>query len=151
MTETFFFPESIDAERDYNTARSSEQKSIKSISKHNSPERPSAVQIISSAEGDDQELPDVDAPNLELALGAKKTSPKPGAPPFFVQILDKTSQDLLASPTTSEDGSSLSLSLTFPLSEKEQSVKSVLKENQALPNNRNVDTSLLLFGGGVDG
>lgn len=151
MTETFFFSESIDAERDYNSARSSEQKRIKSTSKHNSPERHSAVQFVSSAESEKQELPDVDAPNLELALGAKKTSPKPGALPFFVQLLDKTSQEQLASPTTSEDGSSLSLSLTFPLSEKEQSVKSVLKENQALPSNRNVDTSLLLFGGGVDG
>lgn len=151
MTETFFFSESMDTERDYNTARSSEQKHIKSISKHNSPERHSAVQFVSSVEGENQELLDVDAPNLELALGAKKTSPKPGPLPLFVQLLDKTSQEQLASPTTSEDGSSLSLSLTFPLSEKEQSVKSVLKENQALPSNRNVDTSLLLFGGGVDG
>eukprot|EP01018_Ginkgo_biloba_P032220 Gb_18601 [translate_table: standard] len=157
MTERFFFPGSLDAKRNCNKAKAPDQWPINQSSKQSSSEPSSTVQFISSVEDGDQEPPDLNVPNLELALGEKKTSPKQGALPLFVQLLDKTStQQQPTSPTTSsliqgsEDGSSLSLSLAFPLSQKEQSVKSMMKEDQILPNNGNVNTSLLLFGGAVD-
>lgn len=149
-TERFFFSEPVAAEQIDKTTKSSEQSNIKQITKLKSPELTSDDQCIPSVE-DAQELPDPDVPDLELALGAKLSSPKPAIRPLFVQLHDKSyTQEQPPSPTTSEDGSSLSLSLTFPLPSKDQAVKSALKESESLCDNVTADTSLLLFGSGVD-
>ncbi|XP_057840226.2 uncharacterized protein LOC131050096 isoform X2 [Cryptomeria japonica] len=150
VTERFFFPEPTVAERNDKTTKSSEQSHIKQITKPKSPELTSDDQCIPSVE-DLQEPPDLDVPDLELALGAKLSSPKPAVRPLFVQLHDKSyTQQQSPSPTTSEDGSSLSLSLTFPLPSKEQAVKSALKESESLCDNGTAYTSLLLFGSSVD-
>ncbi|XP_058084997.1 uncharacterized protein LOC131232639 isoform X2 [Magnolia sinica] len=103
----------------------------------------------------DRDPPELDIPNLELALGAKKKPSKPGFFPLFPGSIDeKSSQNKLPDPPV-DDGddelsSSLSLSLAFPFPVKEQSAKSAPKTEQLLPETHHVNTSLLLFGGFPD-
>lgn len=90
-------------------------------------------------------------PNLELALGGETKPPPKGMLPFFVDEIEKKHcgekpPDCLAD-EQEDDGvaASLSLSLSFPSSNKER-VKTVSKAEQILPDGRHVNTSLLLFG-----
>ncbi|XP_017977038.1 PREDICTED: uncharacterized protein LOC18599595 isoform X1 [Theobroma cacao] len=95
-------------------------------------------------------------PNLELALGAETRPPNKGILPFFVGTVDKNSNqdrplDKVRGKEEEDDvPASLSLSLSFPFPEKEQSLKSVSKTEQLLPERHPVNTSLLLFGGFPD-
>ncbi|XP_077235297.1 ASI1-immunoprecipitated protein 2-like isoform X2 [Tasmannia lanceolata] len=134
-TERFFFPVDSGPVRDC--------KSGNSI----------PMQIISS---DDEDQPESDFPNLELALGAEKKSTKKGVLPFFLEFIDeKNSKNKLPPDPVKDDGdddvsASLSLSLAFPFSEKERIVKPVSKTKQFFPEGHHVNTSLLLFGGFPD-
>ncbi|KAK4253459.1 hypothetical protein QN277_010128 [Acacia crassicarpa] len=90
-------------------------------------------------------------PNLELGLGGEMKPPHKGMLPFFVGEIEKKHcrerpQDCLAD-EHEDDGvaASLSLSLSFPSSNKER-VKTVSKAEQVLPDGRHVNTSLLLYG-----
>ncbi|KAI4295253.1 hypothetical protein L6164_035319 [Bauhinia variegata] len=91
-------------------------------------------------------------PNLELALGGDTKPPHKGMLPFFVGVVDKKNKqgkarDGLTDDEEEDDGvaASLSLSLSFPSSNKERA-KPVSKAEQLLPDGRHVNTSLLLFG-----
>ncbi|XP_054811853.1 uncharacterized protein LOC129313051 [Prosopis cineraria] len=90
-------------------------------------------------------------PNLELALGGEMKPPHKGMLPFFVGEIEKKHgqekpPDCLADELEDDgDAASLSLSLSFPSSNKER-VKTVSKAEQLLPDGRHVNTSLLLFG-----
>eukprot|EP01018_Ginkgo_biloba_P028883 Gb_20672 [translate_table: standard] len=154
MTERLFFPGPEEARRGNEIAKHSHWP-IDLSSKLDSPEPSSSIQLLSSVEDNDREPPDLNVPNLELALGGKRSSSKPGVLPLFVQLLDKTSGQLSASPMKSsstqgsEHGSSLSLSLAFPLSQKDTANTS--KEDHTTPGNCCVNTSLRLFGRRVDG
>ncbi|XP_077244950.1 ASI1-immunoprecipitated protein 2-like isoform X2 [Tasmannia lanceolata] len=133
-TEIFFFPVDSSPVRDC--------KSGNSI----------PWQIISS---DDEDQPESDVPNLELALGAKKKSPKKGILSIFPELLDdKNNRNKLSDPAKDEGDddikASLSLSLAFPFSKKERTVKCVSKAEELLPEKHHVNTSLLLFGGFPD-
>lgn len=103
----------------------------------------------------DENLPDTDVPNLELALGAGKKQSKQGSLPLFghLRAEDNNRNNLLNPATNDGDddlSASLSLSLSFPFSEKEQPRKSVSKVEHLLPKRHRVNTSLLLFGGFTD-
>lgn len=103
----------------------------------------------------DENLPDIDVPNLELALGAGKKQSKQGSLPFFGQLrAEDNNRNNLLNPATNDGdddlSASLSLSLSFPFSEKEQPRKSVAKVEHLLPKRHRVNTSLLLFGGFTD-
>ncbi|XP_077236950.1 uncharacterized protein LOC143878543 isoform X2 [Tasmannia lanceolata] len=110
------------------------------------------LQIISS---DDEDQSESDVPNLELALGGKKKSPKGGNLPFFLQLIDdKSNKNKLPDPVK-DDGddvfsASLSLSLASPLSKKERTAKPVSKTEHLLPESHHVNTSVLLFGRPLD-
>ncbi|KAK7263981.1 hypothetical protein RJT34_31582 [Clitoria ternatea] len=90
----------------------------------------------------------VKIPNLELALGGETKPSQKGMLPFFVGEVDKKnsqekSPDIVA--VEREDvAASLSLSLSFPSSNKEQ-IKPVSKA-EPLPDGHSVNTPLLLFG-----
>ncbi|KAF5749254.1 hypothetical protein HS088_TW04G01219 [Tripterygium wilfordii] len=92
-------------------------------------------------------------PDLELALGADRKPPNKGLLPFFVGMVDRNNTqnkpfDKMTDVAEEDDpAASLSLSLSFPFTDKEQNVKSVSKREQVLPERHNVNTSLLLFGG----
>ncbi|MCD7455745.1 hypothetical protein HAX54_029422 [Datura stramonium] len=86
--------------------------------------------------------------------GGETQSLTPGIPPFLVGKVDKkVSQDHSSAKEASgveevEDVSaSLSLSLSFPFPEKEQQKGSVSQTEQATPETRRGNTSLLFFGG----
>ncbi|KAK4362773.1 hypothetical protein RND71_018014 [Anisodus tanguticus] len=83
--------------------------------------------------------------------GGETHSLTPGIPPFLVGKVDKkVSQDLssVKEAIGVEDVSaSLSLSLSFPFPEKEQQKGSVSQTEQAIPETRRGNTSLLFFGG----
>lgn len=91
-------------------------------------------------------------PNLELALGAEKKPSKQGILPWYLGSADKkTEQDKPPDMVTikeDDDAASLSLSLSFPIPEKERAVKPVPRTEQLLPERPNVNTSFLLFGRG---
>ncbi|XP_058104273.1 uncharacterized protein LOC131248183 isoform X3 [Magnolia sinica] len=109
--------------------------------------------IVSS---DDEDLPDSDLPNLELALGDVKKPSKRGILPLFVPLVDEKSNQSKLQDPMKDDGcddvsASLSLSLAFPFSRKEDTANSAPKKDQLLPERHNhVSTSLLLFGGFPD-
>ncbi|KAF7835260.1 Bromodomain adjacent to zinc finger domain protein 1A [Senna tora] len=93
-----------------------------------------------------------ETPNLELALGADMKPPHKGMLPFLVGEVDKKQSqekppDCLVDEEQEDDGvaASLSLSLSFPSSNKER-MKTVSRAEQLLPDGRHVNTSLLLFG-----
>ncbi|CAO2832288.1 unnamed protein product [Amaranthus hypochondriacus] len=104
--------------------------------------------------GNDDRLPD-GSPDLELALGVEKKHSKKGVLPFFAGIVDRKGPDRppdIASPKEEyeEASASLSLSLAFPLSDKEIPARSenpLVTVEQALPPRREANTSLLLFRG----
>ncbi|KAI4322004.1 hypothetical protein L6164_021730 [Bauhinia variegata] len=89
-------------------------------------------------------------PNLELALGGDAKRTQKGMLPFFVGVVDKKNmqgkpRDGLRDELDDGVAASLSLSLSFPSSDKE-CVKPVSKAEQRLPDGNHVNTSLLLFG-----
>lgn len=108
------------------------------------------LQVLSS---DEEDLPETDVPNLELALWGEKKRSKRGVSPLLGQVMDeKSNQSKLLDPATDGNNdddlsASLSLSLSLPFSKKEQTAKSVTKTEQLLPKGHHVNTSLLLFGG----
>lgn len=93
-------------------------------------------------------------PNLELALGGKTNPPPPPPPkgmlPFFVGAVDReNSQEkhpYLLAEGQEDDGvtASLSLSLSFPSSNKEHT--KAASKTELLPDGHRVDTPFLLFG-----
>lgn len=93
------------------------------------------------------------APNLELALGAETKALTQGTIPFLVgkgdkmNVQDHCSHVAAAKGDEDEVSASLSLSLSFPFPDKEQTVKSLSKAEQLMPERRHVNSSLLLFGG----
>lgn len=117
-------------------------------SKQNSSGPSSSGQFVAIAEENIQEKLDLNIPILELSLGGKKSSSNP-------VILTSSTSLLPNSPIKSsliegnECGSSLSLSLPFPLSQKDQTAKT-LKGDQPNPANCSVNTSICLFGRRVD-
>lgn len=108
------------------------------------------LQVLSS---DEEDLPETDVPNLELALGGEKKRPKRGVSPLLGQVMaEKSNQSKLLDPATDGNNdddlsASLSLSLSLPFSKKEQTAKSVTKTEPLLPKRHHVNTSLLLSGG----
>ncbi|XP_010270007.1 PREDICTED: uncharacterized protein LOC104606480 isoform X2 [Nelumbo nucifera] len=107
-------------------------------------------QILSS---NNEDLLGSEAPNLELALGAERRPPKQGMLPWLVGTADKrNTRDPVANKKVDDDGvsASLSLSLAFPFSSKEHTVKPVSITEQLLPEAHRVNTSLFLFGGFSD-
>lgn len=106
------------------------------------------LQILSS---DEEDLPETNVPNLELALGAEKRQSKRGVSPLLGQVMgEKNNQHKLLDPAADGDNdddlsASLSLSLSFPFSGKEQTARSVTKTEQLIPErHHHVNTSLLL-------
>ena len=85
----------------------------------------------------------MDIPILEVSLGGKKSSSNPVILPLSANLLPNSpiNNNLIEG---IEHGSSLSLSLAFPLSQKDQTAKS-LKEDQPNPTNCSVNTSICLF------
>ncbi|KAK2658446.1 hypothetical protein Ddye_004979 [Dipteronia dyeriana] len=93
-------------------------------------------------------------PNLELALGAETKPQNKGMLPLFVGVVDKNNnqvnlQDKVMDKEEDDVSASLSLSLAFPFSDKEQTT-AVPKTEQLLPERHHVNTSLLLYGGFSD-
>ncbi|TKY67896.1 hypothetical protein E2542_SST10792 [Spatholobus suberectus] len=92
----------------------------------------------------------VGIPNLELALGGETKPSHKGMLPFFVGAVDKKNNqektpDILTDEREDESvAASLSLSLSFPSSNKEH-IKPVSKAEPS-PDGHNVNTSFLLFG-----
>lgn len=91
-------------------------------------------------------------PNLELALGAETKPQNKGILPFFVGLVDKKNNqdkppDKAIDDKEDDVSASLSLSLSFPIPDKEQPVKPVSKSEQLRAERHRVNTSLLLFGG----
>ncbi|KAM3319579.1 putative protein isoform X1 [Capsicum chacoense] len=113
-------------------------------------------------------------PNLELALGGESNShtqgipsflvgkvdkkiildqggetrvPTPGIPPFLVGKVDKKVRQDHSSAKEAVGVEDLRLSLSFPFPEKEQQRGSVSQTEQAIPETRRGNTSLLFFGG----
>ncbi|KAJ7982627.1 putative RING/FYVE/PHD zinc finger protein [Quillaja saponaria] len=92
-------------------------------------------------------------PNLELALGAETKPLNKGMLPFFVGVVNKKIEqdkppDRITNEREDDDiAASLSLSLSFPSSDKGQPVKPVSKLERLLPKRNHANTSLLLFGG----
>ncbi|KAJ4958790.1 hypothetical protein NE237_025901 [Protea cynaroides] len=128
-TERHFFPMDFSPVRDHRFGRTSVPWKVPSS-------------------GDEDRL-ESDVPNLELALG-----PKLGRLALFGQtISEKNNNDKHLEPLTKKKdddlcdvAASLSLSLAFPSSGKEQIVRPVSRTEQLLPERHQVDTSLLLFG-----
>ncbi|XP_055828848.1 uncharacterized protein LOC129896889 isoform X3 [Solanum dulcamara] len=86
--------------------------------------------------------------------GGETHPPTPGIPPFLVGKVDKSvSQDhfsakeAVGAEEVEDVSASLSLSLSFPFPEKEQQKGSVSQTEQAIPETRRANTSLLFFGG----
>uniref|UniRef100_A0A1D1YD19 Bromodomain adjacent to zinc finger domain protein 1A n=1 Tax=Anthurium amnicola TaxID=1678845 RepID=A0A1D1YD19_9ARAE len=94
-----------------------------------------------------------ETPNLELALGAEKRPVKQEILPLSFPLVGKNkNQGKLPDPAM-DDGdepASLSLSLAFPFSGKEQVQKPVSKTEQLLPKRPRANSSLHLFGGFAD-
>lgn len=91
-------------------------------------------------------------PNLELALGAETKLRKKSMIPFFMDLVDEKhnhseSSEKVIDGVEDDETASLTLSLSFPFPEKQQSAKTVSKTEQLLPDRRHVNTSLILFGG----
>ncbi|XP_072993699.1 uncharacterized protein [Typha latifolia] len=104
------------------------------------------IDLISS----DEESPN-DSPDLELALGDNKKSPKKGILPLFTpNIGEKSERDKPPLNDGSDLTGPLSLSLAFPTSDELQEVKPTLKTEKLLPEKPLVNTSLFLFGGFKD-
>ncbi|KAJ8649977.1 hypothetical protein MRB53_003000 [Persea americana] len=104
---------------------------------------------------DNAKLLQSDYPNLDLALGTEKKPLEQEVLPSFIQVEDnRSSQNEHIDPSTSDAGNdasaSLSLSLAFPLSEKEQTEEHVSRTMPRLAKRHPVNTSLLLFGGLTD-
>lgn len=122
---------------------------VDTYNKNDSHLGPNSLTLKGTHEYDDKFHDEI--PNLELALGGEMKPPHKGMLPFFVgEVERKQNQekppDCLAD-EQEDDGvaASLSLSLSFPSSNKE-SMKTVSKAEQLLPDGRHVNTSLLLFG-----
>ena len=113
-------------------------------SKQNSFGPSSSGQFVVTTKENIQERLDLNIPILKVSLGGKKSS-------SYLVILPLSTNLLPNSPIKNsliegiEHGSSLSLSLAFPLSQKDQTAKS-LKEDQPNPTNCSVNTSICLFG-----
>ncbi|PKA53124.1 hypothetical protein AXF42_Ash019032 [Apostasia shenzhenica] len=109
-----------------------------------------ALLVLSS---DDEDNPDLKAPALELALGgmSKSSNPVPIHPLF--PSVDGSNQKKQYGPFTEKrddiSASSLTLSLGLPASGDQNSAKTSLKSEQALPERRSVNKSLFLFGGSL--
>lgn len=98
----------------------------------------------------DEDTPQSNSPDLELALGGKKPSPKKEAfQPFFPLVYDRRLDKLSDSTTAKHDdddiSESLSLSLAFPGMERKRTGTPVKRHDPP-----GVNTSLILFGGFSD-
>lgn len=104
-------------------------------------ETENVIHVLSS---DDEEAPENNSPDLELALGGKKKPAKQEMLPLFFPLFDRRNNQNKMRVNHGDDDvpASLSLSLGFPVLEKEQKAKPLPRTEQLLPN-----TSLLLFGG----
>jgi len=148
VIETMLFPGPEDIRVNCRLSKLSEEWTTGLGSKQNSSGPSSSGQFVATAEENIQERPDLNIPILELSLGRKKSSPNPVILPLSTKLLPN-------SPIKSsliegiERGSSLSLSLAFPFSQKDQTAKT-LKEDQPNPANCSVNTSICLFGRRVD-
>ncbi|WOK92735.1 hypothetical protein Cni_G01426 [Canna indica] len=105
------------------------------------------VYVLSS---DDEDSPESNTPDLELALGGKRRTRKQDILPLSSpNVGEKRKRDMLSTPAV-DDGddtpASLSLSLGFPASKKTQTAKSNSETEQLLPDKPCINTSLLLFG-----
>lgn len=96
----------------------------------------------------DEDTPQSNAPDLELALGGKKPSSKKETFQSFFPLVYDRKLEKLSSSTTAADhdeddlSESLSLSLTFAGMERKRTGKSVKRQDPP-----GVNTSLILFGG----
>ncbi|XP_042417880.1 uncharacterized protein LOC122006442 isoform X2 [Zingiber officinale] len=103
---------------------------------------------------DDDDSPKSNIPDLELALGDKRSLINQVAFPLSTQkATERNNQDklLVAEVVDGDDApASLSLSLAFPVSDKAQTAKSNSEAEQLLPDKSCTDTSLLLFNGCTD-
>lgn len=87
--------------------------------------------------------------------GGETHLPTPGIPPFLVGKVDKkvsqdhssSAKEAVGAEEVEDVSASLSLSLSFPFPEKEQQKGSVSQTEQAIPETRRGNTSLLFFGG----
>ncbi|KAH7687372.1 Zinc finger RING/FYVE/PHD-type protein [Dioscorea alata] len=104
-------------------------------------ETENVIHVLSS---DDEDAPENNSPDLELALGGKKQPAKQEMLPLFFPLFDRRNNQNKMRVDHGDDDvpASLSLSLGFPVLEKEQKAKPLPRTEQLLPN-----TSLLLFGG----
>lgn len=112
--------------------------------------QPTELHVIS----DDDDEPLEPVLHLGLALGSEKRSPKEELTLFFDHEGDESNNIDNSSPNR-EGGddvtsASLSLSLAFPDSKKEQFSKSDKKTHQVMSKRERVSTSLVLFGGFPD-
>lgn len=148
LTGIMLFPDPEDIRVNCRLSQLSEEWTTGLGSKQNSSGPSSSGQSVVTTEENIQERPDLNIPILELSLGGKKSSSNPVILPLSANLLPN-------SPINSsliegiERGSSLSLSLAFPLSQKDETAKS-LKEDQPNPANCSVNTSICLFGRRVD-
>eukprot|EP00252_Welwitschia_mirabilis_P002705 TRINITY_DN12662_c0_g1_i1.p1 TRINITY_DN12662_c0_g1~~TRINITY_DN12662_c0_g1_i1.p1 ORF type:complete len:1679 (-),score=401.09 TRINITY_DN12662_c0_g1_i1:487-5523(-) len=147
--ESSFYPDKADMLKNYCIGTASNQEAINRLSQDNSPGVLTSLNLNPTAEQDTPELLERDVPNLELALGAKSTCHKQINSSFIAT--DKNMQQFPDNPPASEEGSTLSLSLSIQLSEREHSGKSLQAQNEVLPEDVNIDTSLILFGGRLKG
>ncbi|KAJ0970816.1 hypothetical protein J5N97_018775 [Dioscorea zingiberensis] len=123
-TERYFFP------LDLNSVSGAEAENV--------------IHVLSS---DDEDTPENNTPDLELALGGKKLAKQEMLPLFFPLVDRKSTQNKMPADPGDEVSASLSLSLAFPIPEKEQKANPLPKTEQLLPKRPCAKTSLLLFGG----
>lgn len=133
LTERVFFPFSDDISRNHRLSKPSEQWLSQLGSKQSSSESSSTSRLISSTEENWERL-DLNMPNLELDLGGRVSSNPTKSSPI----------------QGTENGSSLALSLAYPLTQNDQTTKSQ-KEDYKKPVNYNVNASFCLFGHRVNG
>lgn len=148
LTGTLLFPGPEDIRVNCRLSKLSEEWTTGLGSIQNSSGPSSSGQFVATTEENIQERPDLNIPILELSLGGKKSSSNPVILPLSANLLPNS--PIKSSLTEGiERGSSLSLSLAFPLSQKDQTAKT-LKEDQPNPANCSVNTSICLFGRRVD-
>ncbi|GLJ39331.1 hypothetical protein SUGI_0802960 [Cryptomeria japonica] len=133
LTERVFFPFSDDISRNHRLSKLSEQWPSQLGSKQSSSESSSTSRLISSTEENWERL-DLNMPSLELDLGGRVSSN-----PIKSSPLQGT-----------ENGSSLALSLAYPLTQNDQTTKTQ-KEDYKKPVNCSVNASFCLFGHRVNG
>ncbi|KAJ6840797.1 uncharacterized protein M6B38_118710 [Iris pallida] len=107
-----------------------------------------ADEVIDILSSDDEETPEFNSPNSELALRGKKKAPKPETLPLLFQSSEAEVDKEVPLVSSEDDISvSLTLSLAVPAS---KIAKPTLKSEQLMPDTPHVNTSLLLSSGFPD-